>query len=320
MTASTSDPNELCRQARKLLRHGKLEEAIALFQAGLEQDERNLALQEGLATAYFMGEQYELAIKHFQRMTVLDPRIGKPWINLGAVYNRMGDHNRAVEALRKGIPKERNCAHGHYNLGLAYRGLGQQSMAISAYREAIRIDPEMAEAHQNLANAYVDMGSHQQAITHYKKALEIDPDFLRAQTGLQRAEEALESARTAFSPFGRLVDEQQTKIQDAPGSQRELSDEDRVEDRQQLFELTNEIDSAGTAVIADMKSGLLQQLHDLSRAVVQAEESPRNFARAGEQYSAAVETTESLRKTLRRSLLKLRAHEEIMNSPDFDLA
>lgn len=309
---------ELMQRARRALRHGRLDEAITLFQQGLETDDRNVSLHEGLATTYFMQEDYDDAIRHFQRMTIIDPRLGKPWINLGAVYNRMGNYSKAVEALRKGIPKERSCAQGQYNLGLAYRGLGQQSMAISAYREAIRIDPQMAEAHQNLANVYVDMGNLQQAIIHYRKALEIDPDFQRAQAGLQRAEEAREVATSAISPFGRLVDEQQTRARTPPGSQRELTDEERVDDRATLSTLTGELEAAAVAAVEELRGGLLPQLNELNRAVMQAEESPRNLMRAWSRYAEVLQTSEDARTHLRKTALRLRAHEELMNTPDFD--
>jgi tetratricopeptide (TPR) repeat protein len=229
---------ELCVQARKLLKDGQHAESLAAFEEARQVNDLDPDAHEGLATVHFMMQAFEDAARHFERVTRLDPRRGTAWINLGAVYNRLGKYDRAAEVLRRAVQIDRKSSAGFYNLGIAYKHLRQWNMAIPAYREAIRLDPKMADAYLNLGNVYLEMGNVAQAILQFKKALEIRPGFERAERGLARAEERLNAAKQADNPFGRLVNTEsmtQAGAGDAPA--RELTEEERERDRRKVFEI-----------------------------------------------------------------------------------
>lgn len=270
MTAPT-EIDALLAAARQCMRKRQYQEAIAEFQKVLDEDSRDPAAHEGLATAAFMLKDYDVAIEHFKRVTLIDPRRAQPLINLGAIYNRMGDHNTAVQTLRKALSKDSKSAEAYYNLGLAHRGLNQSSLAVSAYKEAIRLAPEMAEAHQNLANVFVDVGNTQQAVAHYEQALQIRPDFERARRSLARAKEAQQHAKDAISPFGRLVDVDQAK---RPGDEalplRVMTEQERFDDRQAVHAHAKESERAAAALLHQMQSELEVLLSAFSRAFTQS--------------------------------------------------
>lgn len=327
---SADDLDALVKQAQARVRDGGIAEAIELFQKALPRDEDRADVHEGLATAYFLSRDYENAIKHFSRVTLLKPTSGKALINLGAVYNRMGRYEDAISALRRGIQREKKRGEGFYNLGLAYRGLGQLSMAASAYREALRLDPKMAESHLNLANVYVDMGNNRQAISHYTKALEIHPNFERAQRGLKAAEEAIRRAKQSISPFGRLVDEERAasdpKRQQrlrarapatasgtgAPAVPRKLSDDERRDDRDTVYALALEIETVSKRVLVNLKQNFDHRLLALDRAVVHGGEATSALLKAHEDFQEAAAQLDELRHAMVRQIRQLRAHEDSM--------
>ena len=313
---ATTEFDELLKQAQRCVRKGDSQRAVALFQQALERDDRRVEIYDGLAAAHFQSGNLPEAASNFVAITRLKPTDGKCLINLGAVYNRLAEYQKAVDALRKGIAKEKRCPQGFYNLGIAYRGLGQPSMAVSAYREAIRIDPQMPEAHQNLANVYVEMGNHQQAILHYKKALEINPNFERAKRGLVQAENAALEARNAISPFGRLVDEKNVGARAVPQAERPLTESERRQDRQSVQALCNDISNAAGAWLQHLKQELEPRLLALNRLAAQNSDPSLSLARARTEFGAAAEKSAELRRQLKRKLLELRAHEELMNTPD----
>jgi tetratricopeptide (TPR) repeat protein len=228
--------DELCQRARKHLKGGRAQEALAAYEEARQLNDLDPDVHDGLANVYCSMGTYEAAARHFETATRLDPRRGACWINLGAVYNRMKNYQKAAEVLRRAVQIDRKSSVGFYNLGIAYKQLKQSSMAIPAYREAIRLDPKMADAYLNLGNVYLEMGNLAQAATQFRKALEIEPDLERARRGLEKTETRLEVARQSASPFGRLVKiDEVPREAKAPG--RELSEAERAADRRVLSEL-----------------------------------------------------------------------------------
>ena len=311
------DVEQALKLAQRHVRHKEFPEAVSQFQQVLAQDETHLGALEGLATAEFLAGHLEEAAAHFTRMSQLDFRNGKALINLGAVYNRMGEYRQAAEALRRGLQREKKSAQGYYNLGIAQRHLGQKSMAINAYREALRLDPQMAEAHQNLANLHLDMGSVKQAVEHYRKALEINPDFDRARRGLAAAEEAQGEAKRSASPFGRLVDTERTGARGATTIVRPLSESERFQDRKHLHELSVKTRAMAKAFLNFCRDELEPSLLGLSRAIAQGTGKNRmGIAKAFETFDTAFQKGVNVRRALKRAVLEVRAHEELINTPE----
>jgi tetratricopeptide (TPR) repeat protein len=315
MTAAT-ELETLCEEGRRCVRHQDADAAIAAFSKALALDDRAIIVHEGLAAAYFLKKDYANAAEHFKKVTLLDPRQSKAQVNLGAVYNRMGDFNKAVTILRKAVSKDKNSGEAHYNLGLAYRGLNQQAMAVSAYKEAVRVSPEMAPAHQNLANVYVDMGNYQQAIIHYHKAIEINPDFERAKRGLEAAQNMSTQAKKSVSPFGRLVDPNAIGAKTAPRVERRMNDMERAQDRMTVFNILSEVDDAANLLLKQVNEVFEPALLTVGRTLSERIDGPTTIARDYRVYLMAFKQVYESRRALKRLVAELRAHEEMMNTPD----
>jgi tetratricopeptide (TPR) repeat protein len=316
---ATTEFDNFCEEGRRQVRHQDADAAIAAFRKALALNERAIVVHEGLAAAYFLKKDYENAAEHFKKVTLLDPRQAKALINLGAVYNRMGEYTKAVTILRKAVQKDKSSGEGHYNLGLAYRGLNQQAMAVSAYKEAVRVSPAMAAAHQNLANVYVDMGNFQHAMIHYKKALEINPEFERAQRGLEAAQEMSSQAKKSISPFGRLVDPNAIGAKSAPRVERRMNDAERAQDRMTVFSVLSEVDDAANLLLKQLKESFDPALLTLARTLSERMDGPSTISRDYRVYLMAFKQVYESRRALKRAVAALRAHEEMMNTPDMPM-
>jgi tetratricopeptide (TPR) repeat protein len=312
----TPEVPQLVEQAKQCLQSRKFDEAISLFRQAIAQDEFNVKLHESLVSAYILAKEYALATEQLERILRIAPTNVNAMINLGAMYNKVGRHSEAAVILRKAIAKDKNSCHGYYNLGIAQRHLNDLVMAAWAYREAIRIDPKMADAHQNLGNVLLEMGQVKQAIQHYESALKINPEFRAAQRGLERAKDEQDKAKQAINPFGRLVDESMVQGGSRPLTNRELTDVERLKDRSTINKLTQSIDLAATALVEFLKHDLEKVLSSLNRSIAQEAVSPGSISRAYEDYQSALTRCNSLRRALKRKMLELRAHEELICTPD----
>ena len=137
-----------------------------------------------------MQGDFLAAAHHFKETTRHEPARAGAYINLGAIYNRLGRYDDAIATLHHGIDLDPHRGEGYYNLGLVHRHLEHWHLAIEAYKEAVRVSPNMADAHFNLANLLLEQYRYDSAIIHYNHALRLRPDWDLAQQGLEMAKEA----------------------------------------------------------------------------------------------------------------------------------
>lgn len=307
-----TDYKQLCKQAQTLVRQRKFAEAVERFQEAAAGDKLNPDAHEGMATAYFLMGDMQNASAEFLRVTQLDPRRGRAYINLGAVYNRLQQFDKAAAALRKAVKIERKSAQAYYNLGIAQKGLKQLSMSVSAYKEAVKLNPKMAEAHQNLGNIYLEMNNNTQATRCFNTALELRPGFDRAVLGLKRAKEAVAAAKSSFSPFGRLVDESHLKdIKVDDSKYRILDDQERFEDRQTLRQFATSARDSAQEMLEIINDDFMPALADLTRVFVQSEGSSSLIA-ASESYDDGRIDMNEAREKLAASMQAIDKHEKEM--------
>ena len=304
--------DSLLEQARKCFHKSDHKQAFRLFGEALEHSPDAIEAHEGMATASFLMKDYEGAIKHFKRMTLIKPQDPRPYINLGAVYNRLGDYKQAVDILQRGLQRNRKSSEGYYNLGIAQKNLNQLSMASTAYREAIRLNPDMAEAHQNLANVYLEMKNNKKAIEHFKKAIAIKPEFERAIRGLACAQEAIDKYKAEEKPFGRLVDEQEYASKQLVATSRVLSETERIGDRQQVEIMTLGVLTTTSEFFTHSRDVLEPSLTALSRGVAQGSDGVSQVFEDHERFRAALNRWNRLREQLAESMSAMTRHEDSM--------
>ena len=313
---SETDAEKLCEQARGLLKRKDIPAAVAVFTQAAGMDPDCCEAHEGLATCAYMSGDYAEAIAEFQKLTLLQPMESRYYTNLGAIHNRIGEHMKACDFLRKAIQRNKKSAEAFYNLGIAQRKLKQNSMAVSAYKEAIKLDPGMVEAHQNLGNVYADMGNVQMAIANFKKALELRPDFEKARVGLEKAEEQLAQSKNRNSAFGRLNAMESTITKVAVVATRELREDERYEDRKCVKRLSDEIERLAKGCVEHLRQKLEPAILELERAMAHGADEVFVLNEASEAFKEAASQWAALRRTLKRKVSDLAEHEQFVTTPD----
>jgi protein O-mannosyl-transferase len=135
--------------------------------------------------------------------------------NLGDMYGRHGDLDRAENEFKKAIELQPNYADAYHNLANIYLQKGEIEKAIENYHKAVEINPGLWQSYSNLSGIYfqqenyleaekqinlaikanpnVSMNYYNLAVTHYKlekpnevipllnKALDLDPENQQAK-------------------------------------------------------------------------------------------------------------------------------------------
>lgn len=105
--------------------------------------------------------------------------------NLGDVYARQGNLQKAAEEFQKAIQINPNYGDAYHNLGNTYQQMGQMDLAIESYKKALELNPNIWQSYQNLASIYFAQGQYDLAQESMEKALEINPQDSNLQQGLQ---------------------------------------------------------------------------------------------------------------------------------------
>lgn len=310
-----SDYEELCKQAKRALRKEEVLDAIDLYEEALDLDPDGVDAHEGLAKGCYLAQEYTGAIEHFTRVVQLKPRDARAYVNLGAIYNLKGEHREAVAHLRKAVQRDPKNAEAFYNLGIAERQLGETSMAISAYQGAVRADPEMVDAHINLANIYVEQTNKRKAVEHYEAALTADPTCEKARRGLEHVQNKKTSSVVDDSPFGRLVDVSKLAEKgDDEDSGRQLTDEERFEDRQFLQLNAAESLQQATALLTLLQDHLEPALLGTNRLLVMDVDNRQGLFDTRRRLHQALETANELFANWQTGHQQLLDHEAEMKS------
>jgi len=98
------------------------------------------------------------------------PKLSGPPTNLGLIYFRAGDLDRAEASFQKALSLNSGNAVAHQHMGIIYRHQGKFAQSEQAYLAAIKSQPDYANAHLNMAILYdIYLIKLSNALRHYEK-------------------------------------------------------------------------------------------------------------------------------------------------------
>ncbi len=131
--------------------------------------------------------------------------------NLGDVYARRGEYDKAIEEFKLAIQLKPNYADAFHNVAYTYQTLFQNerdenkkseylNLAKQYYLEAIKYNPNLWQSHQNLGILYFSEGNLEQGYAEYGAALSVNAspglvsNYLNINMQLKNYDEAEKSA------------------------------------------------------------------------------------------------------------------------------
>ncbi|MEQ9422927.1 MAG: tetratricopeptide repeat protein [Cyclobacteriaceae bacterium] len=127
------------------------------------------------------------AIATYKKALEISPTNTKVLINLGLLYEALGEFDNAVKAYTDALKIDENDIDGWVNLGNTFQKKGDVAKAVLAYKEAVKINPWDVKGHFNLGNHYYRTDENVLAIQSYQKALDINPGLIDGYFNLARA-------------------------------------------------------------------------------------------------------------------------------------
>lgn len=119
------------------------------------------------------------------------PDSAVPRVNLGSVYFRMGELDKAAIEVRYAVKAAPNNALLRFELGAIYLEKQMHAEALEQLRLAVDIDPAYAEAMNAIGVVYAKQGLVEDAERAFISALSLKPEFIPAARNLEKLKGSL---------------------------------------------------------------------------------------------------------------------------------
>lgn len=165
-------------------RLNRLDDTIANFEKALElqNDKKDVELQEDLAECYHIKKDYANALKYYDEVLLVKKDDYDVRMNKALVLHAMKDYNDAITMYTELLnEKESPALQNNLTAALVaqaneYLKAQNYSLATETYERAIQRGTQDSYAYFGLAQAYRACGANDKATEFYEKAISLDPE------------------------------------------------------------------------------------------------------------------------------------------------
>ena len=207
--APAADVNSLIFQGADQHYRGKLDEAMASFQAAVKLEPGNEYAHNQLGIIYAKKERFNDAFQeftlvakidqnnifallwlgvlnlqknnldkgyeNFQKIIQADPTNADAYYYLGAIYNIRHNPAKAIEHLKKSRDADAEEADTHFRLGKAFRQVDMVKNAQFEYSRVLELNKSYNAARNELGWLHYNAGDHAAAFAEWQMSLKINP-------------------------------------------------------------------------------------------------------------------------------------------------
>jgi tetratricopeptide (TPR) repeat protein len=112
-----------------------------------------------------------LALNDYTKAISYDSTDGEFWVNRGATYARLGNIEKAIEDLNKGLKLKPDHAVGYLNRSIMYHNINRTDLALADIESYLKLNPYNADLWFEKGRALRLLNRPQDAISAYSEAL-----------------------------------------------------------------------------------------------------------------------------------------------------
>ena len=132
-----------------------------------------------LLLKYYKDGKIDLAEKRALLISKQFPKHEFAWRVLGAIFQKKGRKEDALNANRKALSLSPNDPEILNNLGVTLQHLGRFEESISSYNQAIELNPGFADAYCNLGLTYEILRQWPEAVENYDNTLKMGSNDIK---------------------------------------------------------------------------------------------------------------------------------------------
>lgn len=160
---------------RDLIDSDKMDDAVKMLEKEINNDS-SAVFDFTLANIYFQQEKLEKAAGYYEKAKNKFPKFRRAWKNLGLVYIRNGQLEKAIPVLTKVLELGGSDVLTYAQLGYAYLSAENNLCAESAYRMAVLLDPDTLDWKIGLATSILKQQRYAEAASLFDNLIASEPN------------------------------------------------------------------------------------------------------------------------------------------------
>jgi tetratricopeptide (TPR) repeat protein len=160
-------------------RAGGFLEAIPDYDQALRLNARNIGALNSRGIAYHFGAgDFGRALADFNAVLAIDPSNVAAYAFRGLTYSEMGDPQQGLKDVNMAIKLAPKYAYSYGNLGAIYNKLHQHDKAVEAFSKQIEASSSgTPQAYSGRGFSYLNLDDRDSALTDFNKALTLNPTY-----------------------------------------------------------------------------------------------------------------------------------------------
>ncbi|AFZ36263.1 glycosyl transferase family 8 [Stanieria cyanosphaera PCC 7437] len=174
----------------------------------LSQYSRELSVQECLdrGASLLKEGNIQQAIEIYQQGLQYHTNSASIYFKLGIAFLEQGNLSEAYDNFYKSVALEADFHWGHYGLGLFFAQQGKLSEAVDAYQQALTLNPDDYLIHQKLGEIFLDQNQLDLAEQHLFNVIRLNEKFHWAYYRLGQVYERLLKLDEAKNSFLKAIE------------------------------------------------------------------------------------------------------------------
>lgn len=188
--AKMKQSRTMSAKAKKLLREGKGDQAIAEARKALREHEQNVEAMLVIAEAFYKQGKHELVQSVTGSILKVDEKVLTPeeksqaYNLMGFAYLQAGNRGKAFRAFKDAAETDDQNAAAWNNLGVQYMWQGDTATAEACFEYAVSLDDKFAESHLNHGAALRANNKTDEAEAAFRAASRLRPDWAEVHFNL----------------------------------------------------------------------------------------------------------------------------------------
>jgi Flp pilus assembly protein TadD len=168
------DPNSTIAHAtRAFLYRRKVEQLQSQIETSKDLAEKGRIQDE-------IGQNIKLSMNEAKLAIDCRPTNSTPYLNLGILYDDIGQTERAIDQLQIATRLSQNDAEAHMRLANCYTEAENYPLAYSQYMQTQKLNPNYPKLHFNMGNLYSQMKNFNAAVAEFNKEIALYPNDAEA--------------------------------------------------------------------------------------------------------------------------------------------